>query len=63
MSYYYGQQQQTVPTNSAMAAPSPSNLDISCIVDPAAAGRGGIYVGNITAANNNELLTGTQVSS
>ena len=55
MSYYYGQ--QTAPA--AMPVPSPSNHDISCIIEPVS-GKGGVYVGNITAAKNNELLTGNQ---
>jgi protein-tyrosine phosphatase len=52
MSYYYPGQSQNAPTT------SPSNLDISCIIDPVA-GKGGLYVGNITAATNNELLMST----
>jgi protein-tyrosine phosphatase len=58
MSYYYPGQSQNAPTTSTLAAPSPSNLDISCIIDPVA-GKGGLYVGNITAATNNELLMST----
>ncbi len=60
MNYYYGQQ-TSLPANTSLAVPSPSNLDISCIVDPIG-GKGGIFVGNITAANNNELLTGKQTA-
>lgn len=60
MNYYYGSQQATPPSN-GLVPPSPTNLDISCIVDPVGS-KGGIYVGNITAASNNELLAGTSVA-
>lgn len=60
MSYYYGQP-STASASSSPNTPSPSNLDISCIID-AVAGKGGLYLGNITAATNNELLACIDIS-
>lgn len=56
MAYYYGGGQSTV--SSAFAPPSPTNYDISLIVEPAANGTGGLYLGNIAAATNNTMLKG-----
>jgi protein-tyrosine phosphatase len=60
MSYYYPGQSTAVSTASTPALPSPSNLDISCIIDPVG-GKNGLYVGNITAATNHEMLMSTNI--